>query len=413
MLKERFGVNKNCKNERDVWIISELFYPETISTGYIMTEIAEWLSKSAKISVIAGPNSYDPKAILGKGTSDLQYEVYRITNVAYDKNKSISRLLGQLLLSFRMLRLMLKIIPNGARLLMVTNPILLLWFTSFFSKKRRWDITLIVHDVFPDNAAAGGFVKKGSIFFKILQKIFSRSYQLANKLIVIGSDMEDLIKKKVNNKTSIEVITNWADPEIIPLEIKNYNEYYPFEVNGKLIIQFAGNIGRLQGLDHFFNALQETKKRNFVVVLIGEGALKPILEKFKASESIDNVHFLNPKSRSEQCQFLNNCDIGLVTLSPGMYGLGVPSKVYNILSVGKPILYIGDKNTEIAKYIEYYKVGWAFTWEDKISLINFLENIATIEPNEIIVKGRNARALAESRFTKEKILEEYKEVIFN
>lgn len=56
-------------------------------------------------------------------------------------------------------------------------------------------------------------------------------------------------------------------------------------------------------------------------------------------------HYWVFQDRSQQNDFLNACDIGIVTLNDGMYGLGVPSKSYNIWAAGKPILYIGDDNS--------------------------------------------------------------------
>lgn len=70
-------------------------------------------------------------------------------------------------------------------------------------------------------------------------------------------------------------------------------------------------------------------------------------EKVKQLEMSDNVMFHGPYSRADQQEVLNVCDIALVRLVEGMYGLGVPSKSYNILAAGKPILYIGVLNDEI------------------------------------------------------------------
>ena len=48
----------------------------------------------------------------------------------------------------------------------------------------------------------------------------------------------------------------------------------------------------------------------------------------------------------------------------GMYGLGVPSKFYNIISSGRPVLYVGDKGSEIYEIIKEFDIGWAFSWDE-------------------------------------------------
>ncbi len=93
-----------------------------------------------------------------------------------------------------------------------------------------------------------------------------------------------------------------------------------------------------------------------------------------------------------------------------MFGLGVPSKVYNIFSAGKPVLYIGDQNAEISRYINENNVGWAFVWEDEEIILDFFEHIDKIL-DEIPIKGVNSRKLTESRFTKDFILNHYRSEI--
>ena len=38
-----------------LWIISELYFPEQTSTGYILTKIAEGLAEEYNVQVITGP----------------------------------------------------------------------------------------------------------------------------------------------------------------------------------------------------------------------------------------------------------------------------------------------------------------------------------------------------------------------
>ena len=73
-----------------------------------------------------------------------------------------------------------------------------------------------------------------------------------------------------------------------------------------------------------------------------------------------------------------------------MYGLGVPSKVYNSMSAGLPILYVGDEGSEIDRYIKNYNIGWSFNWSQIESLKEFLNNLSLddykyIKEKEIIL----------------------------
>ena len=272
---------------------------------------------------------------------------------------------------------------------------------------------MIIHDVFPENLVVTGMIRPSSILYKIVRKFFNVSFNSADKLIACGDDMKEIFQKKVKENVPVSVITNWADNlEVFPTRQPDLAGYYKLEdIKNKITLQFAGNIGRVQGLDRFLKLFLQIENKNVFLVIIGDGAFKSRLLELMISHHTENVLFLPSKPRSEQNTFLNACDIGLVTLSPGMYGLGVPSKVYNILSAGKPVLYIGDYNSEIYRYINLYNVGWAFNWEDSTRITQFLNSLGPKKLPDLLERGNAARLLVEKKFTRDSILKQFEAVL--
>ncbi len=395
------------------WIVSELFYPEEVSTGYVMTKIAEKINETESVGVICGPSGYQSGVLQSKYEISESILVKRVNIPRFNKNSLLLRILGFILLTSGIAFKIIVHVKRGDKLILVTNPPTLLPVTAFLKKLKGFRFFIIVHDVFPENAVAGGMISKVSISYKFLLSLFNWSYRVADRLIVVGSDMKELFYQKVGNKKTINVITNWADhKEIFPSESTRFLENYRPESKNKILIQFAGNIGRVQGLEQLFRLLGKVQNQSWYLVLIGDGAQKDLLQKIVEDYGITNIQFFSSRPRDEQNEFLNACDLGLVTLSPGMFGLGVPSKVYNIFSAGKPVLYIGDRNAEISRYINENNVGWAFFWDDEAAIIEFFEKIDILIP-EISVKSTNARRLTERRFTKDVILDQYREEILN
>ena len=393
------------------WIVSELFYPEEVSTGYVMTRIAEKINESESVGVICGPSNYQSGVLKAKYELSESIQVKRVNVPRFNKNSLLMRILGLFFLTSGIAFKILLQVKRGDKLVLVTNPPTLLPVTAFLKILKGFHFVIIVHDVFPENAVAGGLFAKESILYKFLLAIFNWSYRVADRLIVVGSDIKELFNVKVGTQKPISVITNWADhTNIFPMDSSRFSENYSSEARNKILIQFAGNIGRVQGLEQLFKLLGKIKNHSWYLVLIGDGAQKVLLEEIVKGMSISNIQFFASRSRDEQNEFLNACDLGLVTLSPGMFGLGVPSKVYNIFSAGKPVLYIGDRNAEISRYIHENDVGWAFSWDDEDSITNFFENIHQIV-DEIPTKGVNARRLIEKSFTKDTILDNYRSEI--
>jgi glycosyltransferase involved in cell wall biosynthesis len=394
------------------FLLSEIFYPDEISTGYVMTEIATKLSSKVPINVICGPAHFESKVYkavkpLAKGVN-----VMRVHIPQFSKNTVSGRILRMIFLAFKMSFSLLKNVNKVDSVFLVTNPPLLLLFIGFLKKIRKFELIIIVHDVFPENVISAGILKETSFFYKILKWFFDYAYDCADKLIVVGQDMKELISKKTNKP--IKVITNWADSEQI-FPDSNLKLNYDFEdiVNAKIVIQFAGNIGRVQSLLDFVKVFFRANNPDIILLVIGEGAHKKELKEYVELKGILNIIILDALPREMQNTFLNSCDIGLVTLSKGMLGLGVPSKSYNILSAGKPILFLGDKSSEISGYIDNYGVGWTFDWDDDQNLIDFLNSLSETSNNTLEEMGVNARQLVERRFTKEYILENYCKELLN
>lgn len=390
------------------WIVSELFYPEEVSTGYVMTKIAEKLNETESVGVICGPSGYQAGVFKAKYELSEKMLIKRVNTPRFNKNNLLLRILSFLLLTTGIAFKVIIHVKRGDKLVLVTNPPTLLPVIAILKMLKGFGFVIIVHDVFPENAVAGGMISKKSILYKFFLMVFNRSYSVSDRLIVVGDDMEELFRGKVGNKKPISVITNWADhTEIFPFTSSRFADNYRSEAKNKILIQFAGNIGRVQGLEQIFRLLGRIKNQSWYLVLLGDGAQKSQLEKIVDECGIKNIQFLASRPRGEQNEFLNACDIGLVTLSPGMFGLGVPSKVYNIFSAGKPVLYIGDRNAEISRYVNDNNAGWAFSWDDTNAIIDFFEKIDSIV-SEIPVKSANARKLTERRFTKDFILDQYR-----
>jgi glycosyltransferase involved in cell wall biosynthesis len=281
---------------------------------------------------------------------------------------------------------------------MVTNPVFNTLFLPKVLKRKRIDTTLLVHDIFPENTLEAG-IFSSNLIYQFIKKLFDSSYSSVSRCVVLGRDMSEVIKKKTNNVIPIQIIENWADVERILPKIKKDNL-------NKIVLKFSGNIGRVQGLEKLFCIIKQVVNKNLLFVFAGKGALLNKLKQLKDELKLDNVLFEDAYSKENEINVLNNCDISLISLGASMYGLGVPSKSYNCMAVGKPLLYIGPENSEIYFEVIENKIGWAFSPDDK-ELINFLNKLEASNPDFVLFSS-NARKCAEEKYSKEIILNKYK-----
>lgn len=394
--------------KRTLWILSELFPPEETSTGYIMGEIANAMCSKYNVKVIAGPAVYDKNKkqdTNSKFVLDSSIKVINVDAVPENRRSKISRIKKFLLMSWRLYCIAKCNIKEGDHVLMVTNPFPLITLMGHLRRHRQFTLSMLAHDIMPESLYTDMHIP--GIVYPIVERVFNRAYTSTDLLISIGRDMSEILKQKCKgfkHQPKILVIENWGDvATIVPKE--------QFATN-KVVIQYAGNIGNAQGVGEFVDVLHEANCENVEFSIWGTGSAEAgIREKVSGYGMQNCVTFNGSYFRAQQNDVLNACDIALVRLVEGMYGLGVPSKSYNIMASGKPILYIGERGTEIWRVIEEYGNGVCFEPWDKNGLICFLRGLSTDSRPSLRKMGQISRRLAEEKYSKEEILHRFVEEI--
>ncbi len=396
-----------------LWVASELFFPEETSTSYILTKIANRLSSKYFVKVVCGTPIYDRQRNGPSFQLDSKVDIYRIKGVLGDKNSLVSRSLRFFFLSFAIFFFLLKNTQKGEKVLIVTNPAPLIVFMAVLKKIRHVNLTILVHDVFPENTIpAGVFKSEKSFLYQILKKIFDYAYSTADEIIVLGRDMQKILQEKISGSKkhpNIRIIENWGEiHNIYPVSKEKVFDYHS-PMKNKIVFQYAGNIGRVQGLLELLEVIRKVKNDKIAFYFVGEGAIKAKMQEIVALNKISNVFFGPAYSREEQQNVLNKSDIAIVSLAYGMFGLGVPSKTYNILAAGKPILYIGEKDTEIDLLVREKNIGYSVPSSE--SLVRFFNKFDEDCIPDLMIKKYNARKVVEESFSEEIILKKFLDII--
>ena len=134
------------------------------------------------------------------------------------------------------------------------------------------------------------------------------------------------------------------------------------------------------------------------------------MEKEINAKGLKNITLIDQLPRSEQQNFLNACDIGLITLLPGMTGAGVPSRLYNIMSAGKPIIVITGHGSEAEFVVREEGIGWFVEAGRPKQLVDAVLE-AQSNPEKLLTMGDKARSVAEQKYSREKVVNEYYKLI--
>ena len=403
---------ENQKDERQrLWVVSEVYYPEETSTGYYLTAIAEGLANSFSVNVICGQPNYSKRGIHApKQEKHDGVEIYRAAGTTLNKNVIILKLLNMITLSMSMFFKGLGNFRRGDRVLVVTTPPTMPFIIALASLVRGCPYTLLIHDCYPEVLIAVGKLKKASHIVRLIDFFNRWLYKNARNIIVVGRDMKELVTRKSGGlDIPIVVIPNWAElDDVQPTERSKAELIRELGLDDKLVILHAGNIGYPTDVETIIDVLKRfSKDGRFHFVFIGSGVKRRLLEDVIEQFGLSNLTLLDPRPRDQQIDFLNACDVGLVSLVPEMYGAAMPSKTYNIMAAGKPILALTDETSELALVVDENEIGWHLGPGDADKLEATLNEIYTSR-QELDSMGRNARRAAEREYSFDLAIERYK-----
>lgn len=406
--------NSALKPQNRLWVITELYYPEETSTGYYLTRIAEGLAASYKVHVLCGQPNYSARGKLSpKREKHKGVEIYRAWGTTLDKNVIFFRLINMLTLSCAVFLKALRNFQKGDRILVVTTPPSLPFIAALASIVRGASYVLLIHDNYPEILVAVGKAGSGSMLVKILNFFNRILYKYAAKIIVVGRDMRELIERKtLGLEIPIEYIPNWAELEQVEPSDRTANELLKeLGITDKFVFLYAGNMGHPNDLESIVKCAEELKNNEELhFIFLGAGVKRKWLEREIKTKNITNVTLLEPRPRKEQNIFLNACDVALVSLIEKMHGVSMPSRTYNILAVGKPILALTEKESELARVIEEDEVGWVVPPGKPDTLLLVIESLKD-KSSDISEMEKRARKTAVEKYSVELAIERYRNAI--
>jgi colanic acid biosynthesis glycosyl transferase WcaI len=397
-----------------LWILIEVYYPEETGTGYYITRIAEHLALTRRVSVLCAQPAYS-RAGMKAPTNEIQrgVQIYRCPSFVLHQRSIWSRLIRMVSITFSMLGTAFFRIRRGDSIIAVTNPPSVPILTAALSFLLRVPYSLIVHDVYPDIVAACGLTSRNSFSYKVLEKINRLVLRRAEQIFCIGRDMLDhlALARGTGTRNGIRVIPLWADcREIWPSPKKSNLLLLELGLTGKLVVLYAGNMGHPHGIETLAAAvkiLESDEEIHFI--FMGSGPKQRVLDEMRKLGS-RNLIVLPPRPRSEQSEFLNACDVSILSLVPGMLGLAVPSRTYNLMAAGKPIIALVSESSETARVVHEEGIGWVIEPGIEFGAVEKTVQViraAKASRQLLLDMGARARRAAETKYSPEIILPQF------
>jgi len=389
------------KGSGKVWVVSEVFYPDEQATSHYMTHIAEGLAGTHSVHVMCALTANRPD-----GTPPPQHEIHNGVSInrfrvpRLDKNRLIARVANTFFVTLAIFFVALVRVSRGDVVLAVTNPPLIPVLLAVVCKLKKAQFILRVDDIYPDAMIAAGIVQQNSLVVRVARYAVRATYNLATHIVVIGRDMLQVVSRSLSkDHDKISVIPNWADLDTIDPTDRTSNPLLAkVGLTEKFVILIAGNIGRVQGIDTIVNAAIKMKNNSEIqFMFVGSGAKEAWVRSMISEHGLQNITLVPNQPRSQQSIFLGACDVALLSLKENMYGIGVPSRLYNYMAAAKPVIAVVDPKSEPALVIQEEKIGWVVAAGESEALVKAILAAQAKSP-ELIEMGSRARAVAEQKY---------------
>lgn len=262
---------------------------------------------------------------------------------------------------------------------------------------RRKPFVFEVRDLWPELPKAMGVIRNPLMLWA-MSVLEWASYRSAHRLIGLSPGIVEGIVRRGVARERVTMVPNGCDLQIFG---ETATSWRPASVGpSDLLAVFAGTHGMANGLDAVLAAGSELKRRgrqDIKLLLIGQGKLKPSLQRQAQNLGLDNVVFHDPVNKAQLAGLMAATDLGMQVLAnvPAFYYGTSPNKFFDYIAAGVPVL--NNYPGWLAGLIEQHHCGYAVVPDSPRAFADALEHAADhrVDLKEM---GRRARQLARSEF---------------
>ena len=329
-----------------ILLLNQCFYPDVVSTAQHLTDLATALSsRGHEVTVITSDRGYDDPAVRFKRRERWKgIEIIRIPSLAFGKNGRWRRVFNfgsfMLVCSLRLLTL-----RRFDLTIALTSPPLISFLAALFVKIKGGRFCFWVMDLNPDEAIAAGWLEEDSVTSRLLQRMLRYSFSVATQTIVLDRFMQKRVMAKGVDAERITIVPPWSHDDAVEYSETGREAFRRRHgLSDKFVVMYSGNHSPCHPLDTLLGAARKLEAQpEIVFCFVGGGS-----EQVKVRESgITNVKCLPYQPLDELSSSLSAADLHAVVMGDEFVGIVHPCKVYNILAVGAPALYIGPEPSHV------------------------------------------------------------------
>jgi glycosyltransferase involved in cell wall biosynthesis len=383
-------------------LLNQTFHPDVMATGQYLTEVAlELVGRGHQVTVVTSRRAYDrPTTLFPREETWRGIRICRVGGTGFGKGAKWRRAADFATFSL-LCSLRLAVMPRHDVVVALTSPPLISFLGAWLAKVRRSRFFYWVMDFNPDEAIAAGWLRAGSLPARVLDWMSRFSLKRATRIIALDRFMRDRIVAKGIAPAKVAVLPPWSHDSDVRFDgegRKRFRKAHGLE--GKFVVMYSGNHSPCHPLDTLIEAARRlAADRSIVFCFVGGGSEFRKIQQMagaQASTGTDKgpgtwdpgsgserrtdsgtagqqVRHQKPEVRSQRSEVvegrlpnilclpyqplaelagsLSAADLQVVVMGEVFVGLVHPCKIYNILGVGAPVLYLGPQTSHLSEIL--------------------------------------------------------------
>jgi colanic acid biosynthesis glycosyl transferase WcaI len=403
-------------NKKRLLIYSLVFSPDGVSTAYLYNDIALGFQKNNyKVTVLTTTPHYNlikesldrqplKKCFLGLlYTSNFNgVKVYHIPLKKY--KSSLIRILS--FIYWHLASLIIGLFLKKPDIILTPSPPLTSGLISILLAKIKGSKSVYnVQEIYPDLLINHGRLSN-PLIIRFLKRLEGWVYNWSDSVTTIDLSFYNTIKSRIRDINKLKIISNFVDTELYKTSSSVPLPKVFKKIKGRTDMLYAGNIGIAQEWDLVINLAKAIKRCPITIWIIGEGVKKKYLESQIKKHELFNIQLLPYQDRKHMPVINLFADFHFIAMNKSMENDGFPSKVYTIMSSGKPLIAVSSKQTPIVSFLEQTNAAITVT---NHSLSDFKKAVLRLATDKDLRYrlGVNGRKVVEQKFNKEAVIKKY------
>jgi putative colanic acid biosynthesis glycosyltransferase WcaI len=338
-----------------ILVLNQYYWPGVEATAHLLTELCEALADDYDVEVVTGVlhgHEDDPRQSDHNGV-----RITRVASTSYERSELSRRAVNYLSYLASALQHALSGPPPDLVLCM-TDPPIIGDLGVLVGKRVGAPVLVISQDVFPEIATELDRLRNPAVI-GVLRSLVGAYLRRADRIVAIGETMRERLEAKGAPPERLRVIPNWVDTRAITPQPRDNAWAQQHDLVGRFVVMHSGNVGHAQDLESLVRSATFLRDREDVTIVIaGFGARHA--EMVALAERLEvrpPVRFFPYQKRERLPHSLSSADLHVVGLAKGLAGYVVPSRLYGILSAGRPVIAAAEDSSESARLVREIGCG--------------------------------------------------------